>query len=122
MHTTYTEYEFDPANADANWRKHDIDGHLLDRTAQGHAGNGEDLAETTGKERFPLWLDSDVLSHFRKLAVNQETGFQGLINQTLRDAMDSDNQLNNDAGPHEAALRDDGPARLVDPEQAVGKS
>lgn len=66
------------------------------------------VVDTTGKGRFPLWLDSDVLSHFRKLAGKRGTGYQGLINKALRDAM------------HATAPCDDGPAGEADPAQAIG--
>lgn len=66
------------------------------------------VIDTTGKGRFPLWLDSDVLSHFRKLAVSRGTGDQGLINEALRDAMQAD------------APCGDGPAEKDDRARAIG--
>jgi uncharacterized protein (DUF4415 family) len=63
-----------------------------------------------GKARFPLWLDSDVLSHFRKPAGGRGTDYQGLINKALRDAM------------HEASIRSDDPAGQTNPAQAIGQS
>jgi uncharacterized protein (DUF4415 family) len=93
----------------------DTGGSRLDGSAQGHAGKH-------GKERFPLWLDSDVLSQYRILAVNQGADYQELINEALRNAMQSNCNLKNEKEPHEAAPGDGNYAGQLDPAQAIRQS
>ena len=38
----------------------------------------------TGKTRVTMFLDNDVLEHFRDVATEQGSGYQTLINSTLR--------------------------------------
>jgi uncharacterized protein (DUF4415 family) len=44
-------------------------------------------AETKGKTRITIMLDNFVIEAFRKLAEAEGTGYQTLINRTLRDAL-----------------------------------
>ena len=46
-------------------------------------------AETKGKTRITIMLDNDVLMTFRAKAESEGTGYQTLINQTLRQAAGS---------------------------------
>ena len=39
---------------------------------------------TTGKTRITLYLDNDVLEHFRVLSEKTGRGYQTLINETLK--------------------------------------
>lgn len=43
-------------------------------------------AETKGKTRITIMLDNDLLTVFRAKAESEGTGYQTLINQTLRRA------------------------------------
>lgn len=80
------------------------------------------VLDTSGKERVAIWLDSEVLEYFCAKAGKQGTGYQGLINRTLRDAMHSERPSHNGAAPHEAAPHDDDPAKQIDTAQVIGQS
>jgi hypothetical protein len=41
----------------------------------------------TGKTRITIMLDDDLIQHFRAVAEAQGTGYQTLINATLREAV-----------------------------------
>jgi hypothetical protein len=41
----------------------------------------------TGKTRITIMLDDDLIQHFRTVAEAQGTGYQTLINATLREAV-----------------------------------
>jgi hypothetical protein len=41
----------------------------------------------TGKTRITIMLDDDLIQHFRAMAEAQGTGYQTLINATLREAV-----------------------------------
>ena len=40
------------------------------------------------KSRITIYLDADIVEHFRNAAENSKTGYQTLINQTLREKID----------------------------------
>ena len=42
------------------------------------------VISNNGKTRITMWLDDDVLEAFRNRSDQQGTGYQTLINQTLR--------------------------------------
>jgi uncharacterized protein (DUF4415 family) len=46
-------------------------------------------AEAKGKTRITIMLDNDLLMTFRAKAASEGTGYQTLINQTLRRAADT---------------------------------
>ncbi|TAN82752.1 MAG: CopG family transcriptional regulator [Gallionella sp.] len=48
------------------------------------------VLEATGKTRISIYLDDDVLAAFRARAEAQGKGYQTLINETLRTAIDAD--------------------------------
>lgn len=52
MHTTYTEYEFYPAKAEANWRKHKVRFlHAMEALSDPFASTAQDVA-SQGEQRF----------------------------------------------------------------------
>ena len=52
MHTAYTEYEFDPAKAEANWRKHKVRFlHAMEALSDPLATTAEDVT-SQGEQRF----------------------------------------------------------------------
>ena len=40
------------------------------------------------KNRITIYLDADIVEHFKTAAENSKTGYQTLINQTLREKID----------------------------------
>jgi uncharacterized protein (DUF4415 family) len=48
------------------------------------------------KSRITIYLDADIVEHFKTAAENSKTGYQTLINQTLREKINS-SQLNKNA-------------------------
>ena len=46
------------------------------------------VAETRGKTRITIWIDDEVLSSFRERAGAAGKGYQTLINDTLKAAID----------------------------------
>lgn len=48
------------------------------------------LDRILGKSRITIFLDTDILDHFKKLAENEGTGYQTLINQALRQIVDAE--------------------------------
>ncbi len=40
------------------------------------------------KSRITIYLDADIVEHFKNAAENSKTGYQTLINQTLREKID----------------------------------
>jgi len=47
------------------------------------------VIDATGKTRITIMLDDDVIAFFRAQAEAQGTGYQTLLNGTLRDVMQS---------------------------------
>ncbi len=45
------------------------------------------VIQSSGKTRITIMLDDDVIEHFRQQAELQGTGYQTLINATLRNAV-----------------------------------
>lgn len=45
----------------------------------------------TGKTKVTIMLDNDIIQHFRDLAEKNGRGYQTLINEALRPAIDPDN-------------------------------
>lgn len=117
MYGTATEITFDPAKNKANRRKHGIDlanvegvfhdpmaltredrDHDEDRyITLGVDGFGRLLvvaytyrgavAQPAGKTRITIFVDDDVLVAFRERAGKEGKGYQILINQALREAL-----------------------------------
>lgn len=46
-------------------------------------------AESQGKSRITIMLDNDLLDNFRSKASAKGTGYQTLINQALRDSLNT---------------------------------
>ena len=51
------------------------------------------VIKETRKTRVTMYLDNDVLEEFRSRAEVQGKGYQTLINETLRDAIESDSPI-----------------------------
>ncbi len=47
------------------------------------------VVDSKGKTRITIFLDDDVLEHFREIAAANGRGYQTEINQCLRDSMNS---------------------------------
>lgn len=45
------------------------------------------IVDSKGKTRITIFLDDDVLEHFREMAAANGRGYQTQINQSLRDSM-----------------------------------
>ena len=46
------------------------------------------------KSRITIYLDADIVEHFKTQAENSKTGYQTLINQTLREKIDGSQNMN----------------------------
>ena len=46
------------------------------------------------KNRITIYLDADIVEHFKNEAENSKTGYQTLINQTLREKIDGSQNIN----------------------------
>lgn len=46
---------------------------------------GEPKTVKESKSRITIYLDADIVEHFKMQAENSNTGYQTLINQTLRE-------------------------------------
>lgn len=49
---------------------------------------GEPKTAKESKSRITIYLDADIVEHFKTQAENANTGYQTLINQTLREKID----------------------------------
>jgi len=45
------------------------------------------------KSRITIYLDADIVEHFKNAAENSKTGYQTLINQTLREKIDGSQKI-----------------------------
>jgi uncharacterized protein (DUF4415 family) len=45
------------------------------------------------KSRITIFLDADIIEHFKKLSEETGKGYQTLINQTLRDSVDLEKSI-----------------------------
>lgn len=45
------------------------------------------------KSRITIYLDADIVEHFKNAAENSKTGYQTLINQTLREKIDRSQKI-----------------------------
>lgn len=50
---------------------------------------GEPKTVKETKSRITIYLDADIVEHFKTQAENSKTGYQTLINQTLREKISS---------------------------------
>ena len=64
------------------------------------------------KNRITIYLDADIVEHFKTQAENSKTGYQTLINQTLREKID---------GSQTAAKADDLIEKLLRDKTALGR-
>ncbi len=55
---------------------------------------GEPKPVKDSKSRITIYLDADIVEHFKTQAENSKTGYQTLINQTLREKIDGSNNMN----------------------------
>ncbi len=45
------------------------------------------------KSRITIFIDADIIEHFKQLAEQNGKGYQTLINQTLRDAIEAEKPI-----------------------------
>ena len=64
------------------------------------------------KNRITIYLDADIVEHFKTQAENSKTGYQTLINQTLREKID---------GSQTAAKADDLIEKLLRDKNALSR-
>ena len=50
---------------------------------------GEPKSVKESKSRITIYLDADIVEHFKAQAENSNTGYQTLINQTLREKVNN---------------------------------
>jgi uncharacterized protein (DUF4415 family) len=50
---------------------------------------GKPKGTKESKSRITIYLDADIVEHFKTQAENSKTGYQTLINQTLREKINS---------------------------------
>ncbi len=55
---------------------------------------GESKPSKDSKSRITIYLDADIVEHFKTQAENSKTGYQTLINQTLREKIDGSQNMN----------------------------
>ncbi len=55
---------------------------------------GEPKSSKDSKSRITIYLDADIVEHFKTQAENSKTGYQTLINQTLREKIDGSQNIN----------------------------
>ncbi len=58
----------------------------IDRSKRPNFAINKALKES--KNRITIYLDADIVEHFKGEAENSKTGYQTLINQTLREKID----------------------------------
>jgi uncharacterized protein (DUF4415 family) len=61
----------------------------IDRKDRPNAAIKKSLREA--KNRITIYLDADIVEHFKMQAEVSKTGYQTLINQTLRETIDGSN-------------------------------
>ena len=59
---------------------------VIDRKDRPNAAINKSLREA--KNRITIYLDADIVDFFKNAAENSKTGYQTLINQTLREKID----------------------------------
>jgi len=64
------------------------------------------------KSRITIYLDADIVEHFKNEAENSKTGYQTLINQTLRETIN---------GSHTAAKADEIIEKLLQDKTALSR-
>ncbi len=64
----------------------------IDRAKRPNFAIDKALKET--KNRITIYLDADIVEHFKTQAENSKTGYQTLINQTLREKIDASQNIN----------------------------
>lgn len=51
------------------------------------------LEKLNGKSRITIFIDADIIEHFKQLSEESGKGYQTLINQTLRDSIDLEKSI-----------------------------
>jgi uncharacterized protein (DUF4415 family) len=64
----------------------------INRKDRPNAAINQSLREA--KNRITIYLDADIVEHFKTQAENSKTGYQTLINQTLREKIDGSQNMN----------------------------
>jgi len=78
----------------------------MDKEYDFSKGKRGPIIDPTGKTRITIMLDDDVIAYFRDEAEAQGTGYQTMINATLRDAIKNIDKRGKDNQPLTlAALR-----------------
>lgn len=67
---------------------------------------GEPNPVKDSKSRITIYLDADIVKHFKTQAENSKTGYQTLINQTLREKIDGSQNVNKSDELIERLLQD----------------
>jgi uncharacterized protein (DUF4415 family) len=76
MKTTEKEIDFSEKGFKKQFRQ-------IERKDRPNAAINKALGEA--KNRITIYLDADIVEHFKTQAENSKTGYQTLINQTLRE-------------------------------------
>jgi hypothetical protein len=71
----------------------------MDKEYDFSKGKRGPVIDPTGKTRITIMLDDDVLAFFRNRAEAQGTGYQTMINATLRDTMKNVDKRSKDNQP-----------------------
>ncbi|USX15912.1 BrnA antitoxin family protein [Oxalobacteraceae bacterium OTU3CAMAD1] len=71
----------------------------MDKEYDFSKGKRGPIIDPTGKTRITIMLDDDVIAYFRDEAEAQGTGYQTMINATLRDAIKNIDKRNKDNQP-----------------------
>ena len=76
----------------------------IDRSKRPNSAINKALKEA--KNRITIYLDADIVEHFKTQAETSKTGYQTLINQTLREKIDGSQTAKNADEVIEKLLRD----------------
>lgn len=63
------------------------------------------VIQSTGKTRVTMYLDDDVIDHFRKMATEQGRGYQTEINACLRQAISRENRIASNRKSHHDVIQ-----------------
>ena len=76
----------------------------IDRSKRPNFAISKSLKEA--KNRITIYLDADIVEHFKTQAENSKIGYQTLINQTLREKINGSPSLDNADEVIERLLKD----------------
>ncbi len=81
-----TEDDFDESILDSEEEEFNKRFKPIDRAKRPNVAINKALKEA--KNRITIYLDADIVEHFKTQAESSKTGYQTLINQTLREKID----------------------------------